>query len=120
MGIIDENGKTIMRLPIHEACRHRPPLNLIQDLTRAYPVSLSLKDSSNGSLPSHFACRCGASEEVIRYLIEKYPESAYVEDKYGCPPSAMARRSSSKNKIAIISVFEELEMKQVTIASKSA
>lgn len=44
---IVENGKYIQRLPIHEICRHRPPLNLIEVLVMAHPSSLSLKDVNN-------------------------------------------------------------------------
>lgn len=105
---IVENGKYIQRLPIHEICRHRPPLNLLEVLVMAHPSSLSLKDVNNGSLALHFACRCGASEEVIRFLIKKYPNSVYAEDKYGCVPSTTARRSSYGHKESIIGIFDEL------------
>jgi len=102
---IHEHGKYISRLPIHEVCRNKPPLSLVEELVSAYPESLRLQDKCNGSLPIHFGCRCGASTEVIFYLLKHYPNSANMEDRYGCTPMAMNRRSSCKHKEEIAQLF---------------
>merc|ERR1712039_104600 len=81
MNIID-HGKKIQRLPIHEVCRHKPPISLVKILASAYPDSLKVKDFKSGFLPIHLACRHDASEEVVRYLLNQYPESINVKNKY--------------------------------------
>ena len=103
-----EHGHRISRLPIHEVCRHKPPLELIRILVSAHPISLLMKDDHNGSTALHFACRFGASEEVIEYLLRKYPDAANVEDKYECVPVTLARRGSYKHKYVIVKLFDRL------------
>merc|ERR1711862_696113 len=103
---IFDHGKNVQRLPIHEVCRHKPPISLIQILTSAYPHSLKVKDFNDGCLPIHFACRYGASEEVVRHMLHEYPESMNVQDKYGCLPVTMARRGCYKHKEDIVRIFE--------------
>ena len=101
-----ERGQKIRRLPLHEICKHKPPLDLIRILVSAYPISLVMKDSHNGSTALHFASRFGASEEVIGYLLGKYPDTANVEDRHGCTPILLARRGSYKHKDVIIKLFD--------------
>ena len=105
-----ERGQKMKRLPIHQICRHKPPLDLIKIVVSAYPISLAMKDPHNGSTALHFACRFGASEEVIQYLLRKYPDAANIENKYGCTPVMLARRGSYKHKDAIIRLFDNLHL----------
>merc|ERR1712039_1077245 len=86
-----------------------PSLSLVEELVSAYPESLRLHDKSNGSLPIHFGCRCGASTEVVSYLLKSYPNSATMEDRYGCTPMIMNRRSSCKNKEEVAQLFLTLK-----------
>merc|ERR1711862_31347 len=110
---IIENGKRMQRLPIHEVCRHRPPMSLIKMLNSAYPDSLKVKDFNNGCLPIHFASRHGASKEVITYMLHEYSESIIIEDKYGSLPVTMARRGSYKHKEDIVRIFEKFKHSHV-------
>ena len=103
-----ERGQQLARLPIHEICKHKPPLHLVRILVSAYPTSLLIKDAQNGSTALHFACRFGASKEVIEYLLMKYPDAANVEDKHGYTPLLLARRGSYKHKDVIIKLFDNL------------
>ena len=102
---VHQHGKHVERLPIHEVCRKNPPLYLIQKLESAYPSSLIFEDESNGCVPLHFACRHGASTEVISFLLKISPHSINIEDKYGCAPIIVARRSSCKHRDEIIDLF---------------
>ena len=66
--------------PLHLACRNGPPLDIVQILIAASPVTVSMSDSF-GWLPLHYACANEASQEVLKLLAEQYPESKTCVDK---------------------------------------
>ncbi|KAK1745711.1 ion transport protein [Skeletonema marinoi] len=66
--------------PLHLACRNGPPLDIVQMLIAASPVTVSMSDSF-GWLPLHYACANEASQEVLKLLAEQYPESKTCVDK---------------------------------------
>lgn len=66
--------------PLHLACRNGPPLDIVQMLIAASPVTVSMSDSF-GWLPLHYACANQASQEVLKLLAEQYPESKTCVDK---------------------------------------
>ncbi len=66
--------------PLHLACRNGPPLDIVQMLIAASPVTVSMSDSF-GWLPLHYACANQASQEVLKVLAEQYPESKTCVDK---------------------------------------
>lgn len=66
--------------PLHLACRNGPPLDVVQMLIAASPVTVTLSDKF-GWLPLHYACANEASEEVLALLAEQYPESKTCVDK---------------------------------------
>ena len=66
--------------PLHLACRNGPPLDIVQMLIAASPLTVSMSDSF-GWLPLHYACANEASEEVLSLLVEHYPESKTCIDK---------------------------------------
>ena len=66
--------------PLHLVCRNGPPLDIVQILIAASPVTVSMTDSF-GWLPLHYACANQASQEVLKLLAEKYPDSRTCVDK---------------------------------------
>lgn len=67
-------------MPLHLACRNGPPLDIVQMLIAASPVTVSMSDTF-GWLPLHYACANQASQEVLNLLVEKHPESTTCVDK---------------------------------------
>mmetsp|Transcript_6150 Transcript_6150/g.10426 ORF Transcript_6150/g.10426 Transcript_6150/m.10426 type:complete len:853 (-) Transcript_6150:113-2671(-) len=66
--------------PLHLVCRNGPPLDIVQMLIAAGPVTVSMSDTF-GWLPLHYACANQASQEVLKLLTEQYPESKTCVDK---------------------------------------
>ena len=93
------------RLPLHEACRHKPPKVLIDLLVAAYSNGPQEKDLS-GRLPLHHACVYGTTVDDIQSLITAYPESAQIEDCWGKTPSTYLKNSLHPDK----SILEVLKV----------
>jgi len=104
---VQEKGRMCFRLPIHEVCRHRPSLNVVETLIFAYPTGLKCTDDSNYFLPIHYACRSGASTDVIAKLLQAHPDSYLIKDKYSCTPLTIAQRAAYSHKAEVIRIFEE-------------
>lgn len=66
-------------LALHEACRHRAPVDLVRALLQAYGDAVSLP-GDRGYLPLHFASCSGASPEVVAALIVAYPSATRNRD----------------------------------------
>ena len=57
--------------PLHTACSHGAPLEIIQMLVHAYPSALR-QVGSEEDYPLHLACIVGASTEIVAYLGNKW------------------------------------------------
>jgi len=74
-----DGSVTWKRLPLHEACIHKPSPTVVEALLRSYPNSASKRDA-DGRLPLHHACANGASLEVVEQLLFSYPDAMNMED----------------------------------------
>jgi len=70
---------------LHFACRHVPPLDVIDVFLSIAADTVQWPDSF-GWLPIHYAAASGSDSEVIRALAEAYPESKTVVDRRGRTP----------------------------------
>lgn len=70
---------TWKRLPLHEACIHKPIPKIIQALIQCYPKAVS-KSDLDGRLPLHHACANGASLGVVEQLLFAYPDGIDRQD----------------------------------------
>lgn len=77
-----ESGLTAL----HFACRHVPPLDVIDVLLSVAAETTVQWPDSFGWLPIHYACASGSSSEVIKALVEVYPESKTAVDRRGRTP----------------------------------
>jgi Ankyrin repeats (3 copies) len=77
-----ESGLTAL----HFACRHVPPLDIIDVLLSVAADTTVQWPDSFGWLPIHYACASGSSSEVIKALVEAYPESKTTVDRRGRTP----------------------------------
>lgn len=77
-----ESGLTAL----HFACRHVPPLDVIDVLLSVAADTTVQWPDSFGWLPIHYACASGSSSEVIKALVEAYPESKTAVDRRGRTP----------------------------------
>lgn len=84
-----DGAVTWKRLPIHEACMHSPPPNVVLALLTKYPEGAKEIDSNQRS-PLHLACANRASVEVVRHLLMANPDAIFEEDVYfKTPPQIM-------------------------------
>ena len=96
-------------LPLHRACKHNAPVEVINTLLAAYPEAARLKSlvieretkyNFGGKLPLHVACESKASIEIINALLASYPDAvkeksaANTRTKYGI---IIDNRESLKN-----------------------
>jgi hypothetical protein len=58
-------------LPLHVALIEGAPLNVIQALLKANPVSIIARDGRYNRYPLHFACLYDPRLDVIEYLVQK-------------------------------------------------
>jgi Ankyrin repeats (3 copies) len=79
---LGESGLTAL----HFACRHVPPLDVIDVLLSVAAETTTQWPDSFGWLPIHYACASGSSSEVIKALVEAYPESKTTVDRRGRTP----------------------------------
>jgi hypothetical protein len=77
------------RLPLHLACSHSTPLEIIQALKEAYPKALNTKDGS-GSLPLHLSCTSNLPLPCIHAVLESYPDAISTKDAIGRLPLHVA------------------------------
>lgn len=76
-----ESGLTAL----HFACRHAPPVDIIELLLSLAPNTSRVADNF-GWLPIHYACASGSSPQVIRALTDAFPESKTATDSSGRTP----------------------------------
>jgi hypothetical protein len=67
------------QLPLHEACKQQPPLDVVELLIDAYPSALKVK-GHGGYTPLHCAVSYGSSADVIAKLIQSYPPGTRMRD----------------------------------------
>uniref|UniRef100_A0A7S2UDH9 CCDC93 coiled-coil domain-containing protein n=1 Tax=Attheya septentrionalis TaxID=420275 RepID=A0A7S2UDH9_9STRA len=77
------------RLPIHEACRRKPPVKVVAKLLDLCAEGACAK-THFGELPLHLAVGCGASLEVILLLMGAYPQGVEERDNGGRTPALSA------------------------------
>jgi Ankyrin repeats (3 copies) len=77
-----ESGLTAL----HFACRHVPPLDVIDVLLSVAAETTVQWPDNFGWLPIHYACASGSSSEVIKALVEAFPESKTTVDRRGRTP----------------------------------
>ena len=88
--IVSKNtGKTLLRkLPIHFACQHCAPKDVIASLVDTYPRGVEEVDEK-GKLPLHSLASTVKSSntseviETMEYLMQKYPGSSTIADAKG-------------------------------------
>ncbi len=73
------------RLPIHQACINRAPLDVVRALLEAYPQSVTATDL-NRRLPIHYSVVYGGTVEVAELLINACPATINLPDAYGKTP----------------------------------
>jgi len=74
---------------LHFACRHVPPLDVINVFLSIAADTVRWPDSY-GLLPIHYAAASGSDSEVIKALAEAYPESKTTVDPQGRTPLHLA------------------------------
>ena len=91
---------------LHVACKHNPPLDVIQALYEASPETVEWIDAFVW-LPLHYAAANGASAEVLSFLTNADPTSKVAVDKRGRTPLHFAvgtlDRQASKEVVEILS-----------------
>lgn len=95
-----ESGLTAL----HFACRHVPPLDVIDVLLSIAADTVRWPDSF-GWLPIHYAAASGSSAEVIKALTDAYPESKTTVDRRGRTPLhfALGDKPASPDVIFLLS-----------------
>jgi len=81
------------RLPIHEACIHKPPAYIVKTLLNLYLEGAKAKDMSMRQ-PLHHAAVHQASLEVIEILLIANPDSVETIDSFDKTPLACLTSSS--------------------------
>jgi hypothetical protein len=91
--------KDYPRLPIHLACSHSAPKNVVEYLLDAYPEGCSAKEGS-GCHPLHLACEKALAPETVALLLKRSRKAARVKDEIGRLPLHLACASGAN--IAVI------------------
>jgi len=108
--VVIDMGKECVRLPLHEVCRSKPPLEVVDALILTYPDALRYQETAHHFTPLHFACRYGASSEVVERIASAFPASVEVKDKFGNTPLMLARRSSQLNKESVSEFLQQFHI----------
>jgi ankyrin repeat protein len=95
-----ESGLTAL----HFACRHVPPLDVVDVFLSIAQDTVAWPDSF-GWLPVHYACASGSDAEVVKALAENYPESKTTVDRRGRTPLhfALGDKPASPDVIFVLS-----------------
>ncbi len=83
-------------LPLHEALVGGAPVEVIEALLEAYPMSIQMKETSYERLPLHCACRKNANAKVVKLLLSRYREGALIADVLGRLPCKLMTPSTNK------------------------
>ena len=81
-GFMSTSGFT----PLHYACERRPPVEVVQALSTAWPESVTARVLPGGALPLHVACTWHASDSVVRVLTHAEPAACRIPDDLGNIP----------------------------------
>lgn len=94
-----ESGLTAL----HFACRHVPPLDVIDVFLSIASDTVQWPDSF-GWLPIHYAAASGSGSQVMKALAEAYPESRTTVDRRGRTPLhfALGDRPASPDVIFLL------------------
>lgn len=111
-----EGAKTkdaLGRLPLHYACSHGAPVEVVSALLDSFPGGAAIGDK-NGWLALHVACRVGESPQVINELLKAYPDSIGERTNKGSTPLMCAHKHEGaavgkEDKVASECVVEMLE-----------
>jgi len=76
-------------LPIHTACSHKAPAEVIDVLLKACPSAAS-QPNANGNLPLHQASMWQAPVDTVEVLLSRHPDAALVRNQYGSLPLHIA------------------------------
>lgn len=116
------------RLPIHLACaQDHVPVELIDQLLRAYPEGAIAADPLDGSTPLHLVCRLGvmANVDIVRTILRYCPEASQKSNRKGQLPIHQAISSTVPHSIteclvehnpATIAVADKAGMTPVDVA----
>jgi ankyrin repeat protein len=63
-------------LPLHSACYHGTPLDVVRYLVQEYPESLQATDNP-GKLSLYHACACRSLLDVVQYLVQEYSTAGH-------------------------------------------
>ena len=88
--ILNERGN----LPLHTACSHKAPADVIETLLKACPSAAS-QANANGNLPLHQAAMWQAPLDSVEVLITRHPDAATVRNQYGSLPLHLAASNHS-------------------------
>eukprot|EP00559_Dactyliosolen_fragilissimus_P000731 CAMPEP_0184867328 /NCGR_PEP_ID=MMETSP0580-20130426/26067_1 /TAXON_ID=1118495 /ORGANISM="Dactyliosolen fragilissimus" /LENGTH=439 /DNA_ID=CAMNT_0027367545 /DNA_START=143 /DNA_END=1463 /DNA_ORIENTATION=- len=93
-------------LPIHEACAHGAPFQVIRVLISANPDGVKAKGFC-GRLPLHYAVYNKPSLHVIKVLLSHYPAGASIKDEdWRLPLHLAVVRNAPKDAIqALINIY---------------
>lgn len=67
---------------LHQACRHQPPLDLIEKIVSLRP-DLALLTNPDGQVPLHIASQNGASPDIIAFFCTPKRNTSGVQDLWG-------------------------------------
>lgn len=71
-------------LPLHFACKRKPPSMIVSALVAAHIPAVSM--TCDGNLPIHEALDFGASVDVIKILISTHPAGLHQKNRLGLLP----------------------------------
>ena len=101
--VTDDNGLTAL----HHACRHQPPVNVIELFVSCAGLeTLSVADQYK-RLPIHYACKNNASVEVIKALTQLNPACRIKQDQQGGTPLHYAIANKNAPIDMVVSVCSE-------------
>ncbi len=82
-------------LPLHFACAHHAPADVIAFLIGEFTGSIHLVENSERMLPLHVASKHGVSEDAMMVLLSSFPEATMVKDAFGRTPMDLARNQGN-------------------------
>jgi hypothetical protein len=82
------------RLPLHVACAHGAPVEILHLLVEAYPDGISTVDPQAGRLPLHWLVTRKCSVPQVDYLLHRFPEGSKKLDWAGRLPIHIAVSAS--------------------------